>query len=149
MSGDAGETPFKGGFRIEPPEDDGGACWVDVWGADISELLPRVLEAASQAGGGVERSTVRALQSFAGRSKDLAGLVATFAAMGLATPVVRASCDSAPSEDDAETAGLTAMLRGETVAPGADRIDLEYVPQSASVWREDPLVRARFQVRPR
>jgi len=150
MSTEPGASPFKGGFRLEPVEDrDDGACWVDVWGADLAELLPRVLEAASQAGGGVARSSVRALQSFAGRSNDVAGLVATFVAMGLATPVIRASCDSAPPGEEVVGEGATAVLRGETVVPGPDRLALEYAPKSARVWSEGSVVRARFQVQPR
>ena len=39
----ADETAFRGGFRFAPVED--GRIEVDVWGADLAEVLPRTAEA--------------------------------------------------------------------------------------------------------
>ena len=54
MTEGAPESPFRGGFRFEPETGDhAGACTVEAWGATVRELLPRVVEAASNAAGGV------------------------------------------------------------------------------------------------
>ena len=150
-----GDSPFRGGFRFV---DDAEHVTVDVWGSDLTEVLPRAAESLFQAAGKPE-SFVPAppfrLEAHGDSAADLVASIATallsmYRDEGRFTTV--AACKSVVSIEEGGTlpAGVACVLvlSGGHVDsehdPGLRRVALSRSP--AGVWEENGILRARFHL---
>jgi len=149
-------SPFRGGFRFLEGDD---VITVDVWGSDLTEVLPRMAEAVFRAAGEpssmvqaapfrVEArgdTTIELIDAFV---SELAGMYRTegrFASVAMCRSVI------AVEEGGTLPPGIAAVLicdgghvdsqhdpRLRTITPAGD---------ATGVWEENGILRVRFHLR--
>ncbi len=152
------DSPFRGGFRFLPGEI--GVVEVDVWGSDLLQLLPRAAEAVSRAAGMPEldaEQTTFALDVGSDTESALlesvvANAVSCLSDDGFYVDTSRCRALATADPESGLTVRYAARLvctgrRIETDADPGLSVITEHEGGALRLWRENDLVRLRFQLR--
>jgi len=151
------DSPFRGGYRFVPG--DAGVTTVDVWGADLTELLPRAAEAAFRAAGTPRSLAAAPAFRIEVRAEDAPTVIGAVVvtALGLLAREGRwASEVACRSVVSVEPGGTLPPGVGAVLVCGGGHVDRDRDPglrrlavtdDAPGVWEENGILRARFHVR--